>query len=345
MPLAIAILATLIGTTLAARGIRVRRFADDAPRCRRCGYDLRATTGDRCPECGATLDAPRAIARGRRRVRRRLLAVGVVALLLGGATIGLDRGGLLTERSLDRLTPTSYLLWRADRDRGPALEATVWRLLWRQHRERDSVSDAQRQRMLARLVAIHGDASLPWLNDWNEVIEKAYDDGSLPPALTKIYVEHLAESVTATLDPPTLEVGGLYRPDFAIVDARRRGLSGGTMFGGGRAPFWTATNLRYLLRLDGEIVGNSSRSLANEYGFVFSMSKPGKFQPFPIKHRVQLDFATRHATGPCELEIEMRFDILDASRRDRGTLGTKVVTVRVPVTLLPASTTRPAGDD
>jgi uncharacterized membrane protein YraQ (UPF0718 family) len=42
---------------LQARAERLRRAFFALPRCSRCGYDLRATTSPRCPECGASCEA------------------------------------------------------------------------------------------------------------------------------------------------------------------------------------------------------------------------------------------------------------------------------------------------
>lgn len=79
----------LLGLVLLIRGLRGRRVGAE-PRCRRCGYDLTGGAGERCPECGAALDRPRAVVQGRRRARRTLVIVGgalwiaTLAVLIGG---------------------------------------------------------------------------------------------------------------------------------------------------------------------------------------------------------------------------------------------------------------------
>jgi hypothetical protein len=50
---ALALAALTAGVTLAYRHAVASRLL--AGRCDECGYDLRARTGDRCPECGASL--------------------------------------------------------------------------------------------------------------------------------------------------------------------------------------------------------------------------------------------------------------------------------------------------
>lgn len=75
-------------TVWASIGRRVGR----EPRCRRCRFDLSGTLNSAaagaCPECGAGLDQPRAIATGLRRARRGLLAVCIAMMLICAGLTG-----------------------------------------------------------------------------------------------------------------------------------------------------------------------------------------------------------------------------------------------------------------
>ncbi len=79
------IMSALVGVA-AWRGRRV----GSEPRCRRCGFDLSGHTPApaRCSECGAALDAPRAVRLGLRR-RSWALAILAVVCLAGSGLLGL----------------------------------------------------------------------------------------------------------------------------------------------------------------------------------------------------------------------------------------------------------------
>lgn len=87
----IVIMAGLIGARgLHDGGLRAR------PECARCAYDLRLTTLPQgtCPECGADLSKPDAVVVAKRRVRWKLVVLGVALLACAGlATWKLDANG------------------------------------------------------------------------------------------------------------------------------------------------------------------------------------------------------------------------------------------------------------
>ena len=91
------LLMALAGAAIAWLGWRGRRVGDH-PICRRCGFDLFGLPGGvtTCSECGADLSAPRAVRIGHRRRLGRMLAAGVLLLLLAGSLttlIGVTRSG------------------------------------------------------------------------------------------------------------------------------------------------------------------------------------------------------------------------------------------------------------
>lgn len=75
----------LLGLVLLVRGLWGKHVGDE-PRCRRCKYNLTGLPSNRCPECGADLDAPRATVIGLRQRRKAALIVGLfmVGLAAGG---------------------------------------------------------------------------------------------------------------------------------------------------------------------------------------------------------------------------------------------------------------------
>jgi ribosomal protein L40E len=80
----------VVGLALLLAGLRGRR-TDDHPICRRCRFDLVGLpeSAEVCPECGSSLDRPKAVRVGHRRKRRGLIALGVVATLSGATLFGL----------------------------------------------------------------------------------------------------------------------------------------------------------------------------------------------------------------------------------------------------------------
>jgi hypothetical protein len=86
----------LAGLAIFVRAVRPRRTGD-TPYCRRCLYNLTGAPAENCPECGASLTAPRALIRGERRIRRPRIVFGALLMLIGLApalamTVGARRG-------------------------------------------------------------------------------------------------------------------------------------------------------------------------------------------------------------------------------------------------------------
>lgn len=125
----------IAGVVLLLIGLRGRRVGDH-PHCRRCGFDLcgRPVGTHLCGECGASLDAPRAIEIGLRQRRPAIVLLGLIAVASCGtfiapnisptfaaARVALARveGGFIERRLAAQL-----------HDVDPTRRAAAWRELW-----------------------------------------------------------------------------------------------------------------------------------------------------------------------------------------------------------------------
>lgn len=87
--LGVMLLVWIAAMVFIAKGWRGRRVGDHE-HCRKCGFDLFGRPdGTRvCGECGASLDAPRAIVFGERQRRPFMLSTGLILLILAPAVVG-----------------------------------------------------------------------------------------------------------------------------------------------------------------------------------------------------------------------------------------------------------------
>lgn len=102
----LALLLLFIAPFLIWFGIRGRRVGDH-PYCRRCGFDLfgRSKNTTQCSECGANLNARRAMVIGERRRRPIPIFVGLILLLVGIGT-GLPTAmAVIEDQNLQGLKP------------------------------------------------------------------------------------------------------------------------------------------------------------------------------------------------------------------------------------------------
>src|SRR5436190_124026 len=128
MPLLMIILflAAIVGVALLILGVRGRRV-DDHPICRRCGFDLvglpeGVTT---CSECGADLEAKRAVVHGRRKRRPVLAVAGAIPILAVMGIIALGTWSRATQFDLNRMKPTAWLMHEA-RVGGGSSNSVAW---------------------------------------------------------------------------------------------------------------------------------------------------------------------------------------------------------------------------
>ena len=163
IPAAVALVAAAV---LVRRGIRGTRRGS-APHCRGCDYPLVGIDSQRCPECGADLQAPGAVARGER-VRRRSLAGLGIAMALAGLLLALYAASPAV-RSFDSYTvmPAGWLI---DRLSDPSKSASdhAWSVLKRRMQSRE-LSPKHRERLaelaLRNQAAGSGGELLDWLGD------------------------------------------------------------------------------------------------------------------------------------------------------------------------------------
>src|SRR5262249_54454176 len=110
----------VVGAALLVRGLAGRRVGDE-PRCRRCRYNLTNLESDKCPECGLKL-SPGAVRIGLWHRRRPSIALGTIALALGGVLIAPATERWVASGNWYRYLPTSWVLKAAAKDSLRAFE-------------------------------------------------------------------------------------------------------------------------------------------------------------------------------------------------------------------------------
>ena len=176
--------------TYALRG----RSVDDHPHCRRCGFDLFGLPPDRtvCPECGGDLTARRAVRRGRRVVRKGLLALSSLLLLpslalLCGVTWARARGfDLNPHKPAWLLTREAFAADSGTRDR--AMDELLKR------RQARALGPRQIDEILERVLSAQADGWRPWWPRWGEFVEDARAAGDVDHAQWVRYARQGIES-------------------------------------------------------------------------------------------------------------------------------------------------------
>lgn len=163
--------AAVLGVVLLALGVRGWRRGS-FPGCRRCGFDLSgrregdAESDRHCPECGADLSKPRAMARGARRRRPAVaLAGGLLVLFAGGYLASVAFGG----PGVHRLKPLGLILFEtrfADATLADELGAEL------QRRESAAIFPVeQADRIIAALLDVQRDRARVWSPRYGDLIE------------------------------------------------------------------------------------------------------------------------------------------------------------------------------
>ena len=171
------------------RGVRI----DRAPICKRCGFELSelGQSPGNCPECGRHLRTGD-VRYGHRRRRPRCIWIGV--LLLSPFALGIASIGLGSARVAGSL-PTTALIWLAGftGDRGLLTELNT-------RIAAGGLTQAQLDGIVQTALSIQERPSLPWSEEWGNVVDSAIAKGLVKPEDVKRYLMH-ASPFTLQLQP------------------------------------------------------------------------------------------------------------------------------------------------
>ncbi|MFO0782122.1 MAG: hypothetical protein U0636_00375 [Phycisphaerales bacterium] len=213
------------GLALAGWGVRgtVLRVG---PTCRRCRYDLAASTiaaspAVRCPECGADLAAPRAVLPHLRRRRPLAMLLGVMGLASAcvlGLIVGSSR---FASPAVQAALPNWALMletrWSPQLE-VPALNELASRV------PSNALPQADLDALVQRALALQADRSQPWEPAWGSLVESAHTSARLAPADWATYARQALELTVAAR--PVVQAG---RKLPAKVESRATRLGQGTI--------------------------------------------------------------------------------------------------------------------
>lgn len=155
-------------------GLR-RRITDGHPRCRLCGFDLtgKPETTTRCGECGADLNAPKAVRVEHHQRRGVWLAIGIVIAVIAAWPTRIVVNAVQRGIQWDTIKPLSWLMEDAvDSDPVIRLRATY---VIESRIQRNALSKAQLKTLADRATAVQIDRSLPWESEWGSWYSYAYE--------------------------------------------------------------------------------------------------------------------------------------------------------------------------
>lgn len=163
LPLLIGIVALLFAI-LAWRGSRL----DDHPLCRACGFDLVGSPEPRakCPECGADVSRSGAIRIGNRKRRKGPAILATIVALLCVAGLGFYGYAKSSKMNFNPYKPAWLLRWEATTpgmSSGGALDELYDRA------RRKLLTTRQKDLLMANLLAVQADPSIPWDNTWTDL--------------------------------------------------------------------------------------------------------------------------------------------------------------------------------
>jgi hypothetical protein len=190
------LLLALAGAAITWLGWRGRRVGDH-PICRRCGFDLFGLPDGvaTCSECGANLSAPGAIRIGHRRKLGRVLAAGILLLLLAGSLttlIGVTRWG---DFEINVYKPVWLLAREAGSDDAALRDAAMKELSARL--KGGKLNPQQVTLVLDNILAWQADANRTWVPLWGNLFQAARASGLVPDEKWKQYA---LNSTQATME-------------------------------------------------------------------------------------------------------------------------------------------------
>jgi len=174
------ILLALLGVGLFRRGWTGRRV-DNHPWCRACRFDLRGRWpgAEKCPECGAVLDAVGAVEIGRRVHSPASLVFGVLLLVVCSAWLGAEVWKAAAPIDWMTYKPDWWIARDAKSVDVERAEGALKELNARI--ERDAISAARLSELIAYALELQADESATWREGWGDVVLQAWRKGSLTP--------------------------------------------------------------------------------------------------------------------------------------------------------------------
>jgi hypothetical protein len=169
----VALVALPLGSILARRGSRGRRVGD-GPHCRRCDYDLRGLPGEplRCPECGAHLRLPRAVAIGYRVRRKASLYAGLTLLAFALPAAVMDWRLGVRAFGHDVNKPAWWLM-RELAGNDPAVRSRAAAEFQRRV-EADQLAQDRVDAAVDRCLALQADLTTPWDPRLGDLVQSAW---------------------------------------------------------------------------------------------------------------------------------------------------------------------------
>ena len=228
LTLGMMLLVFVVGATLLSWGLRGRR-AGDHPHCRGCGFDLTGlpASSGRCPECGADLAGPGAVARGERRHEPVSVACGALLAATGAAGILISGENAASRIEWVRMEPTRWLLSSAassasvrDRDRA---SAELTRRLSAESLSGDQIAEA-----VGLALAAQGDRGRPWRWPSRNLLDGLLAGGHLTADQIEIYLRQ--SSAPRLRFKPAMRRGRPHHP--IALDGRWDRLTSSTVLAG-----------------------------------------------------------------------------------------------------------------
>lgn len=194
------IVLALLGVWLFRRGWSGRRV-DNHPWCRACRFDLRGRWpgAEKCPECGAVLEAVGAVEIGQR--RRRPAALGLGLLLLIGCAVWLGFDVWKAAGPIDWMAykPDWWVARDARSADAERAEAALKELNARI--ERDAISEVRLADLVAYALELQADELATWREGWGDVIQAAWAKGSLTQEQILQYAQRAVDIQMETESP------------------------------------------------------------------------------------------------------------------------------------------------
>ncbi len=178
---AILFISLLAGALFIILGFRGKKI-NDHPVCRWCKFDLEGVYPESitCPECGAGLKREGTVLQGARKRMIPLALLGIFLCITSVIPVGVVAYAALTGSDLNKFKPLSLLFWEA-RHATQAQSVTIANELMNRAMSR-SLDAVQYDSVIEEVLARQADTSLPWAEEWGDLIERAKLDNALKPA-------------------------------------------------------------------------------------------------------------------------------------------------------------------